>query len=190
MERYIVGITGASGSAYALALIDALLARGAQVHAVLTEMGEQVLRYECGLRFDEWARGRENLQTEDNRDLFSPIASGSFPVAGMAVAPCSVSTLGRIAAGVADDLLARAADVSLAQRRPLVLMVRETPLSAVHLQNMLALCQAGALILPACPGFYHRPQTLGELTGFMAGKVLDCLGLDNECYPHWKGGRK
>lgn len=187
MKRYIVGITGASGSAYALALIEALLKQGAQVHAVLTDMGEQVLRYECGLGFKEWASGREHLTTEDNRDLFSPIASGSFPAAGMAVAPCSVSTLGRIAGGAANDLLARAADVSLAQRRPLILMPRETPLSAVHLQNMLDLCRAGATILPACPGFYHRPQTIGELTGFMAGKVLDCLGLDNECYPHWKG---
>lgn len=185
MSEYIVGVTGASGSIYALYVIDGLLNLGHSVRLVLTDAGMRVLEYETGEKPAEWAAVR-GVRLEDNKDLFSAIASGSYQSAGMVVAPCSMSTLGRLANGITTDLLARAADATLKQNRPLVLVPRETPLTAIHLQNMLTLAQCGARIVPAMPGFYGKPQTLSDLAGFMAGKILDSLGLDNKLYHRWE----
>ena len=141
METYIIGITGASGSAYALRISDALLESGAALRVVATDTGRRVLEYETGVSLERWAGERPNAVLEDNADLFSPLASGSRRFTGMVVAPCSMSTLGRLACGVTTDLLTRAADVMLKQRRPLLLVPRETPLTSIHLQNMLTLSQ-------------------------------------------------
>lgn len=186
METYILGITGASGSLYALRIADALLETGATLRVVATTTGRQVLEYETGVSLERWTADRPAVCLEDNGDLFSPIASGSRRSSGMIVAPCSMSTLGRLANGVTTDLLTRAADVMLKQKRPLVLLPRETPLTAIHLQNMLTLVNCGAFLVPATPAFYHRPQTVDDLVSFMAGRVLDCLGIENNLYHRWR----
>ena len=186
METYIIGITGASGSAYALRISDALLESGAALRVVATDTGRRVLEYETGVSLERWAGERPNAVLEDNADLFSPLASGSRRFAGMVVAPCSMSTLGRLACGVTTDLLTRAADVMLKQRRPLLLVPRETPLTSIPQQNMLTLSQCGATILPAMPAFYHRPRTVDDLVSFVAGRALDCLGVENHLYQRWR----
>lgn len=186
MNTYILGLTGASGSAYFLRTAQALLDAGHALRVVASATGVQVLAYETGVDLSAWAKARPNVILEDNADLFSPIASGSRSFDGMAVVPCSMSTLGLLAHGITETLLTRAADVMLKQRRPLVLMARETPLTSIHLQNMLTLSQCGAIILPAMPGFYSRPQTLDDAVDFMAGKVLDCLGVDHHLYKRWR----
>lgn len=184
---YILGITGASGSAYALRTARTLLDTGAEVRVVATDMGRQVLEYETGISLSGLEREMPGILLEDNADLFSPIASGSHPWTAMVVAPCSMSTLGRLAGGITTDLLTRAADVSLKQGRPLILVPRETPLTPIHLQNMLTLARCGARILPAMPGFYGHPRTLEDLVDFVSGKILDALGVENTLTPWWDG---
>ena len=191
MKQYVVGITGASGSIYGLRTVEALLEEGARVRLILSETGEKVVAYETGREPGEWVsdfkeRFRDQIDLEDNRDLFSAAASGSHLTDGMVIAPCSMSKLAYIAAGITPDLMTRAADVSLKQRRPLVVMPRETPLSQIHLKNMLALAECGAFIVPAMPAFYQKPQSLDDMADFMAGRVLDCLGLKNNRYARWK----
>jgi 4-hydroxy-3-polyprenylbenzoate decarboxylase len=124
---------------------------------------------------------------EDNSNLFSSAASGSSRFDAMAVVPCSMSTLAKLAHGITDTLLTRAADVMMKERRKLVLVPREMPLSTMHLKNMTELSQLGAVILPAMPGFYGRPETMDDLIDFVAGKTLDCLGIENQCYKRWEG---
>lgn len=191
MKQYVVGITGASGSIYGLRTIEALLEAGARVRLILTENGEKVIAYETGREPGEWiaefkARFSDLLILEDNKDLFSAAASGSHLADGMVIAPCSMSKLAHIAAGITPDLLTRAADVALKQRRPLVVMPRETPLSQIHLKNMLTLAECGAFIVPAMPAFYQKPKCLDDMADFMAGRVLDCLGVENHRYARWK----
>lgn len=191
MKQYVVGITGASGSIYGLRTIGALLEAGARVRLILTETGEKVIAYETGREPGEWiaefkARFSDLLILEDNKDLFSAAASGSHLADGMVIAPCSMSKLAHIAAGITPDLLTRAADVALKQRRPLVVMPRETPLSQIHLKNMLTLAECGAFIVPAMPAFYQKPKCLDDMADFMAGRVLDCLGVENHRYARWK----
>lgn len=191
MKQYVVGITGASGSIYGLRTIEALLEAGARVRLILTETGEKVIAYETGREPGEWiaefkARFSDLLILEDNKDLFSAAASGSHLADGMVIAPCSMSKLAHIAAGITPDLLTRAADVALKQRRPLVVMPRETPLSQIHLKNMLTLAECGAFIVPAMPAFYQKPKCLDDMADFMAGRVLDCLGIENHRYARWK----
>ena len=191
MKQYVVGITGASGSIYGLRTIEALLEAGARVRLILTETGEKVIAYETGREPGEWiaefkARFSDLLILEDNKDLFSAAASGSHLADGMVIAPCSMSKLAHIAAGITPDLLTRAADVALKQRRPLVVMPRETPLSQIHLKNMLTLAECGAFFVPAMPAFYQKPKCLDDMADFMAGRVLDCLGVENHRYARWK----
>lgn len=191
MKQYVVGITGASGSIYGLRTVGALLETGAVVRLIITETGEKVLAYETGRKAGEWMgdfmeRFGDQLILEDNTDLFSPAASGSHLTDGMVIAPCSMSRLAYIAAGITPDLMTRAADVALKQKRPLVVMPRETPLSRIHLKNMLALAECGAFIVPAMPAFYQKPVCLDDMADFMAGRVLDCLGLKNHRYTRWK----
>lgn len=189
MNRFIVGITGASGGVYAVRLLEELLSRGCEVHLVPSGNGRRVLEFETGTSLDAVAErlGKlpGTLETHDNRDLFAPVASGSFKASGMAVLPCSMATLGEIASGSSKSLIGRAADVCLKERRKLVLVPRETPLSSVHLRNMLTLSEAGAVLLPAMPAFYHRPETIGALVDFIVGRALDALGLDNALCPPW-----
>lgn len=194
-KRYVVGISGASGAVYGLRLIAALLARPVTLYAAVTPAGRQVMGHETGLREltveglrpfcaappDPEAR----LEVCEAGDLFAPPASGSFRHDGMAVAPCSMRTLAAVAGGLAGDLIPRAADVCLKERRPLVLVTRETPLSPIHLANMRRAAAAGAVILPASPGFYGRPQTIADLVDTVVARVLDHLGVPHLLGPRW-----
>lgn len=190
MKTFILGITGASGSLYAVHTAKALLEAGCRLHIVATDMGHRVMEYETGRSIQEWVAGLpDTASLEDNNNLFASIASGSHPCDGMAVVPCSMSTLGQLAAGITPNLLTRAADVTLKQKRPLVLVPRETPLTSIHLKNMLALAQCGACIVPAMPAYYNHPMTLDDIASFMAGRVLDCFGIENHIYTRWKEER-
>lgn len=199
MAIYAVGITGGSGAPYALRLLRALTAAGHDVHAVISPAGEKVMQIESAVKLGKTLREKEaalvraseigegggTLRLFDPTNLAAPIASGSFRWAGMAVVPCSTGTLGRIAGGISSNLIERAADVALKERRPLVLVPRETPLSEVHLENMLRVRRAGADILPAMPAFYHRPRTIADLVDMVTGRILDRLGVENALFYRW-----
>lgn len=194
-NRWVVGITGASGSIYGIRLAEELLKRDKEVHLVVTEAGWRVLKEEMGWqaskrpqmlqdRFGKFAvNGR--LVYHPNSDIGASIASGSFRVSGMVVAPCSMGTLSSIAHGISDDLMTRAADVMLKERRRLLLVPRETPLHAIHLENMLTLARLGVTILPAMPAFYYKPQSMDEMINFLVGKVLDSMDVEHDLYRRW-----
>ncbi len=183
--RVIVGITGASGAIYGWRLLEALGQAGHEVHAIVSPAGWAVLNQECGISPDDIAKRVYRLYAAD--DIGAAPASGSFRADAMVVAPCSMRTLAAIAAGLADNLLTRAADVTLKEGRKLVLVPRETPLSAIHLENMLKLARLGVRIVPACPGFYHNPQSVAALVDMLMGKVLDSLGVEHELFRRWEG---
>lgn len=189
MARLVMGISGASGMPYAARLLTAL--KDHEVHLVASRPGREVFAHEQGVELAEYVarltgQGR-NITVHDPEDLFAPVASGSFVHDGMVVCPCSMKSLAGIATGVTHTLLERAADVTLKERRPLVLVTREMPLNAVHLKNQLAAHEAGAVIMPASPGFYNHPQTLEQLVDFMVSRILDHLHLDHELSERWKG---
>ena len=191
MKKIIVGITGASGSSYFLRVMEVLSQQNLEIHLIASEQGSKVLTYETGVILQEqallWNKNKANIILEDNSNLFSPVASGSYRCDAMVILPCSMSTLAEIAAGITKTLLIRAADVMIKERRKLILVPRETPLSTIHLQRMVELSQLGVTILPAMPGFYGRPQTIEEIINFVAGKVLDSLEIENDCYQRWEG---
>lgn len=193
-----VAITGASGALYGVRTLAALLARGCAIDLVVTDFGRRLLRDELG---DEAAVDRltaylvsrygecvndGRLTLHSNKDLGARIASGSGGADAMVVVPCSMKTLAGIAHGLSRNLVERAADVMLKERRTLVVVPRETPLSLPQLRNMLLCGEAGALVLPAMPAFYQLPRTLDDLADFMAGKVLSALGFDHDLYPRWE----
>lgn len=184
MKRIIVGITGASGSIYGYTIVEALAAMGWDVEVILTRMGEKVLAYECGVEVKAFSPG---VRVQAIDDLFSPLASGSFRTEGMVVIPCSMNTLGLLATGTGDNLLARAAQVTLKERRPLVVVPREMPYNIIHLENMLWLARAGGIILPASPGFYHRPQSMDDLIKHVIGRILDQFGIEHTLFKRWEG---
>jgi 4-hydroxy-3-polyprenylbenzoate decarboxylase len=179
--KVVVAIGGASGSVYAQRLLDALvpLSRDVEVGLVFTHSGGEVWAHELG-EVPAYPFKRYGL-----RDFRAPFASGSAGWDAMVVIPCSTGGLARIAHGISDDLVGRAADVMLKERRKLVLVVRETPLSAIHIENMLTVTRAGAVVLPASPSFYSRPATLDALLDTVVGRVLDQLGLPNRLMPRW-----
>lgn len=189
----VVGITGASGAIYAVRLIQTLCALGRTVHLTMSPSAVTVLRQELSVSVDldrmdltvlgESAPGK--LIYHHHADFSAGIASGSFPTAGMVVVPCSMSTLGAIAHGVTQNLITRAADVHLKERRKLVLVPRETPLSLIHLENMLQVTRAGAIVLPAMPGWYHRPRDLDDLVWFVVSRICDQLGVPNDLIRRW-----
>jgi len=179
----IVAITGASGAPYAQRLLQILIQRGSKPHVVISEAGQHVYELETGRNFeDEFA---DQVHLYDAGNFAVPIASGSFPVRGMVIVPCTMGTLAAIAQGISQNLIHRAADVCLKERRPLILVPRETPLNRVHLNNMLAADEAGALILPPMPGFYHGPQTIVDLVDFVVARILEHLGLEQHLIPSW-----
>ncbi len=199
MAGYLVALTGASGALYGVKLTGELLSRGDDVDLIISPSGLLLLKEELGLdcadkpvetiRASLESNGvqiKGRLRSLPHDDLTASAASGSALVKAMIVCPCSMGTIGRIAAGISGNLIERAADCMLKERRPLVLVPRETPLSAIHLQNMLRLTRAGAVILPAMPAFYHKPSTIDDLAGFIVGKVLDVLGVENSLYKRWK----
>jgi 4-hydroxy-3-polyprenylbenzoate decarboxylase len=183
--RVIVGITGASGSIYGVRLIEVLKEKNCEVHAVVTKSGLQVMEYECGISKVDFAKKVDELHEVDN--IGASIASGSFKNDAMVIVPCSMKTLGSIAHGIADNLLTRAADVTLKESRPLIIVPRETPVNAIHLENMLKLSRLGVRIIPACPGFYHRPQTLADIIDMLVGKICDSMGIEHTLFERWQG---
>lgn len=187
-RKIVVGITGASGAPYAKATIDALVearARGEiAVAAVLSSTAPEVWEHEIGGDLREHLRALD-VPVFAGRDYAAPFASGSARWDAMAVVPCSMSTVAKIAHGISDDLLSRAADVMLKERRTLILVARETPLSAIHLENMLSVTRAGALLLPAMPSFYARPTTVDAVVHTVVARVLDHLGVAFEGAHRW-----
>ena len=202
-DAILVAMTGASGAAYGLRLIDTLLRAGRTVHTVLSGPGRTVINTETALRLGKSPAeirkgllahfGRDDnapLRVFGTDDWFAPPASGSNPPAAVVVCPCTTGTLGAVAAGTSRNLIERAADVALKEGRRLVLVVRETPLSAVHLENMLRLARAGAAILPANPGFYHRPEAVCDLVDFVVARILDRIGVEHDLMPRWAAERE
>ena len=201
MGVYVLGIAGASGTPYARRVLEQVLGAGHDVKAVITDAGRKVLAVEEDLVLTgnteadtptllEWANVPDFAGTFElyhHKDVAAPIASGSFAVDGMVVVPCSGGTLGRIAHGISNGLLERAADVCLKERRRLVLVPREMPLSLIHLRNMTAVTEAGAIVLPASPGFYHNPKSSDDLVDMVAGRILASLGIDSKVMKTWLG---
>ena len=184
-RRIVVGVSGASGAIYAYKLLKVLVNSGIEVHFVASKAGLEVLEYECGVGLGQLTK--LVYKVYDVNRIDSAIASGSFPCESMVIVPCSMRTLGSLAGGIADNLLTRAADVTLKEGRKLVLVTRETPVHAIHLENMLKLSHAGARILPACPGFYHKPQTIEQLVDMLVGKICDTLNVENNLFERWSG---
>ncbi|MCG7899911.1 MAG: UbiX family flavin prenyltransferase [Candidatus Thiodiazotropha lotti] len=192
-----VAITGASGSAYALRLIESLLQAGEPLYLMVSQAAQVVLRMESGLELpsqpaeiqrilcERFNATAEQLQVFGRQQWMAPVASGSNPPRAMVVCPCTVGALSAIACGASNDLMERAADVVLKERRKLILVVRETPFSEIHLENMLKLSRMGAVIMPANPGFYHNPQRVEDIVDFMVSRILDQLGVENRLSPRW-----
>jgi 4-hydroxy-3-polyprenylbenzoate decarboxylase len=181
--RVAVGISGASGAVLGLRLLEVLKEMRVETHAVVTKAAERILKEEHGASREDVAKLAHRLYDVD--DFTAPIASGSFKVDGMVVAPCSMKTLAGIVCGYSDNLLLRAADVTLKEGRPLVLVVREAPLSVVHLRNMLAAAEMGAVVLPPVLTFYIKPRSVEDLVDYVVGRALDALGLKHSLYRRW-----
>jgi 4-hydroxy-3-polyprenylbenzoate decarboxylase len=190
----VMALTGASGAPYGIRLLQQLAAAERRISLIVSEHGLRLLQAEsavsdvAGLRAAVGPAAWDTFVTPfDDTDRGAAPASGSAPSAGMVICPCSMGTLASIAAGTSRSLVERAADVTLKERRRLVLVPRETPLSAIHLENMLRVTRAGAVVLPAAPGFYNRPTTIEELVDFVVARVLDQLGVPNALAPRWTG---
>lgn len=189
MKKIVVGITGASGSVYAKRLIEELLSSGIYTHIICTDNGKKVMEYETSIELEQWVQELKqqysHVQLEDVNDLFAGVASGSYKFDAVVIIPCSMGTLAEISNGFAKNLLCRAADVALKENRKLIIVPRETPLNAIHLENMLKLARLNVTILPAMPGYYHAPETMQDLIDFVVGKVLDSLSIENTLFKKW-----
>jgi 4-hydroxy-3-polyprenylbenzoate decarboxylase len=182
--RLIVAITGASGVIYGKRLLEVLREKNVETHLVISKAAERVIEHELEMT-------KENMEklanyAHDVDDWSAPIVSGSFKTNGMVIIPCSMKTLAGIAHGYSDNLVLRAADVTLKEKRRLILVPRETPLNVVHLRNMLALAEQGVVIVPAMPAYYHKPKDINDLVDFVIGKVLDLLGMEHKLYKRWR----
>lgn len=185
-RRFVVAMTGSTGAIYGIRLLEELRSReGVELHLVVSAAGKRTLVEET----DRTVRDVEALAhvVHDDRDIGASLASGSFRTAGMVIAPCSVKTVSALATGYTDTLIARAGDVTLKEGRPLIALVRESPLHAGHLRQLLALAELGAVILPPMPAFYHRPTTVLDLVNHTVARVLDRLGLPQDLVPEWRG---
>lgn len=193
MGRFVVGVSGASGVVLARLLIQELMQQGHVVEFVMSQSAQYTASIELG---KEWATANKWVQQFSSeagqihlhpiQDLGCAIASGSYPVDGMVIVPCSMATLAAISIGLGDNVLRRAADVTLKEKRPLILVPRECPFSELHLENLLKLSRLGATIVPPIPGWYTAPKTLEEVESFIVGKILEALRLDHQLYPRWK----
>jgi 4-hydroxy-3-polyprenylbenzoate decarboxylase len=197
MATYTIAITGASGAPYALRLLEVLVKGGHKVYLTISGDGLSIMNDETGLQLKGSEtdimfalekhlgakEGQINYFDEDN--MYAPIASGSAKVDAMVVIPCSMKTLAALANGYASTLIERAADVTIKEQRKLIIVPRETPLSPVHLRNMLTLAELGCHIIPAMPGFYHQPKRVSDLVDFIVARVLDSMGVENELSPRW-----
>jgi len=198
-QTVAIAVTGASGAVYATRTLAALLERGVHVELIVSDYGRRLLRDELGdqasvERLRDFLEARYGgsvaageINLHSNRDLGATIASGSHGCSGMAIVPCSMKTLAAVAHGLSRNLIERAADVMLKERRRLVVVPRETPMSLPQLRNMVLCAEAGATLLPAMPAFYQMPKTIDDLADFMAGKILSALGFEHELYPAWTG---
>jgi len=183
-QPLVIGICGASGPQYGIRLLQVLRELGShEIHLVLSRGAETTIQLEMEMMPQEVRALADQIHDPD--DLAAAIASGSFLSAGMTICPCSMRTLAAIATGLSDSLLVRAADVCLKERRRLVLVPRETPLSLIHLRNMVTVTEAGAIVLPSLPAFYHRPRTIDELIDQTIGKVLDQYGIEHHLFQRW-----
>ncbi|MFL9989497.1 UbiX family flavin prenyltransferase [Paraburkholderia sediminicola] len=185
MVRIVVCMTGATGAIYGVRLLELLAEMGVERHLVLSKWAQVTLLEETPHDLDYVRRLATRVYSD--ADQAAPISSGSFRHDGVVIAPCSMKTLAGIRIGYADNLIIRAADVALKEQRRLVLMVRETPLNAIHLENMLFAARAGAIIFPAMPAFYHRPQSVDDIVNQSVGRLLDLFGLDAPRLPRWRG---
>ncbi len=187
-KRLIVALTGSSGVIYGIRLLEILrIIKEFETHLIISATAKKLIEYETKLNIKDI----ESLSdiVHDVNDLFSPISSGSFITSGMVVAPCSIKTLSSIANSFSDNLITRAADVCLKERRKLVLLVRETPLHIGHITLMLRVAQAGAIIMPPTPSFYIHPESIDDIVNYTVGKVLDQFGVHTEIYRRWEGRR-
>ncbi len=192
-RKILVAVTGASGSIYALRLLEELWKAGCDIHLVFSETGADVFKFETDIDAADisgWiekisAQDTPAITVHDNKNLFAGPASGSFGIESMVIVPCSMSSLGSVANGTLQSLIGRAADVCLKEKRQLITVPRETPYNRIHLKNMLALDEAGATILPASPGFYTQPRTLIDAVNFVTARILDHLGIYNSLSKRW-----
>jgi 4-hydroxy-3-polyprenylbenzoate decarboxylase len=193
IDNIVIAMTGASGAPYAVRLLQVLCRAGRTIHLCVSPSAALVLREEMDLEvaldsFDPaifGGLGEGRLVYHHYQDFTAGIASGSFPTTGMVIIPCSMSTLGAIASGITTNLITRAADVHLKERRKLILVPRETPLSLIHLENMVTATRAGAIVLPAMPGWYHRPRRLDDIINFVVSRICDQLGVPNALIERW-----
>jgi 4-hydroxy-3-polyprenylbenzoate decarboxylase len=183
--RIVVAVTGASGVIYGKRLLEVLREKKVETHLIVSRAAEKVIRHEL----ETSKKDLERLATcaYDVDDLAAPLMSGSFKTDSMVIAPCSMKTLSGIVHGFADNLILRAADVALKEKRRLVVVPRETPLSAVHLRNMLQAAKLGVFVVPTMPAFYHKPEKVDDLVDFVVGRILDCLGIEHQLYKSWAG---
>ena len=181
--RLVVGITGSSGVIYGIKVLEVLLKIKIETHLIISQWGERNVQIET----DKSVEFVKSLATRNynNDDMAAPISSGSFKTDGMAIVPCSMKTLSSIANGYDDSLVSRAAGVCIKESRRLVIVPRETPLSKIHLQNMIRLADIGVIVLPAMPGFYQRPKSMDDLITHIAGKILDQFGIEHNIYRRW-----
>jgi flavin prenyltransferase len=188
----VLAITGASGASYGVRLLEVLAAHRVPTWLLVSSHGWRLLEQECGIEGEPALRGAtggdwQSVTAFDDKDRGARPASGSARTVGMVICPCSMGTVSAVAHGTSRSLIERAADVTLKERRPLILVPRETPLSLVHLRNLVAATEAGAVVLPAAPGFYHRPTKVAELVDFVVQRVIDHLGLEIEIGKRWTG---
>ena len=181
--KLIVAMTGASGVVYGKRLLEELSKNKVETHLVISEAAKKIIKLELQTSVDKI----EALATHvhENNDWSSPIVSGSYRTDGMIIVPCSMKTLSGIAKGYAENVILRTADVMLKEKRKLILVPRETPLNTIHLKNMLELSEQGVMIVPAMPAFYHKPQSVDDMTDFIVGKILDLLDIENNLYKRW-----
>ncbi len=183
MKPFLVAISGATGAIYGIRLLEVLAEKGIETHLVISPWAEKTIAMETDVPLEEIRKRARKCYAVD--DLAAPVSSGSFPIEGMVIIPCSMKTLAGIAHGISENLILRAADVMLKERRKLILVPRESPLSLIHLRNLTAAAEAGAIILPPMPGFYYKPKSIQDLVDHLVGKVLDLLGIENRLFRRW-----
>jgi 4-hydroxy-3-polyprenylbenzoate decarboxylase len=184
-KEIIIGISGASGVQYGIRLLETLKRMEEyETHLVISESAKELIRIETEFSISDVEQLGDHVYGDD--DFTAPIASGSHTTKGMIIAPCSMKTLASIAIGMSDTLISRAADVCLKEKRPLILMTRETPLNLIHIENMERVAKAGACVLPACPALYPKPKSIDDIINFMGGRALDLLGVEHNLYKRWR----
>lgn len=181
--RVVVGISGGSGAIYGVALLKILAELNIETHLVVSTMGEYVVEHECGISLEELKKLATHYH--DNKNLAASIASGSFKTDAMVIVPCSMKTVASVANGLSDNLLTRAADVIIKENRKLIVVPRETPLSQIHLENMLKLSKVGVTVLPPSPAFYSHPETIGDMVSGIVARILDHMGIEHDLIDRW-----